>query len=49
MKHQAMLLVQEHAGKVKDVEEKVAELANLIAGKQDPDWETLALSMISHL
>ena len=32
-----------------DIDAKVAELEDLITGKQDPDWETLAISMISHL
>ena len=32
-----------------DINAKIAELDSLITGKQDPDWETLAISMISHL
>ena len=43
------MLVQSHAEEVKDINAKVAELESLITDQPDPNWETLALGMISHL
>lgn len=49
LKYKAQMLVQSHAAEVKDINDKVKELENLITDQPDPNWETLALGMISHL
>lgn len=49
LKYKAQMLVQSHAAEVKDINDKVKELENLITDQLDPNWETLALGMISHL
>ena len=42
-------MAYQQEGVMGDINGKIAELESLITGKQDPDWETLAISMISHL
>ena len=42
-------LAQTHAATMDDINNKVKELDALLTDKPDPQWETLSLSMISHL
>ena len=43
------MLVQTHASTMDDIAEKVKQLDALLTDKPDPNWETMAMSMISNL
>ena len=38
-----------YSGAIGEINDKVGELDQLLENTNDPNWETLSLSMISHL
>ena len=41
--------VQSHASLIKDIEQQIAEVEDMVEKKEDPNWETLSLKMINNL
>ena len=44
-----VIQVQSHAAAISDIQEKVTALTQLVESKENPDWQEMALGMISQL
>ena len=41
--------VQSHASLIKDIDQQIAEVEDIVDKKEDPNWENLSLKMINNL